>query len=176
MRISDWSSDLCSSDLQVGEHRKQHETAHERDGVVEAQRLQPRIARLGPGDAAMAIDARRSDIFGLAEQFLAAIGANDVAEDSPEIADIGILRNLDWWAHGRLCCTCEGAGSRAVLAHSYAQARLLSPMSCLPPPPGRPPARPACSSTSRSAPMRRRRSRARRRITCSPTCERKPGA
>src|SRR3546814_3801520 len=95
MRISDWSSDLCSSDLQVGEHRKQHETAHERDGVVEAQRLQPRIARLGPGDAAMAIDARRSDIFGLAEQFLAAIGANDVAEDSPEIADIGILRNLD---------------------------------------------------------------------------------
>src|SRR3546814_6621846 len=112
----------------------------------------------------MAIDARRSDIFGLAEQFLAAIGANDVAEDSPEIADIGILRNLDWWAHGRLCCTCEGAGSRAVLAHSYAPARLLSPMSCLPPPPGRPPARPACSSTSRSAPMRRRRSRARRRI------------
>src|SRR3546814_3499771 len=115
----------------------------------------------------MAIDARRSDIFGLAEQFLAAIGANDVAEDSPEIADFGILRNLDWWAHGRLCCTCEGAGSRAVLAHSYAPARLLSPMSCLPPPPGRPPARPACSSTSRSAPMRRRRSRARRRITCS---------
>src|SRR3546814_4526852 len=109
----------------------------------------------------MAIDARRSDIFGLAEQFLAAIGANDVAEDSPEIADIGILRNLDWWAHGRLCCTCEGVGSRAVLAHSYAPARLLSPMSCLPPPPGRPPARPACSSTSRSAPMRRRRSRAR---------------
>src|SRR3546814_12913163 len=69
---------------QVGEHRKQHETAHERDGVVEAQRLQPRIARLGPGDAAMAIDARRSDIFGLAEQFLAAIGANDVAERSEE--------------------------------------------------------------------------------------------
>src|SRR3546814_18500651 len=127
MRMSDWSSDVCSADLpvvgQVGEHRKQHETAHERDGVVEAQRLQTRIARLGPGDAAMAIDARRSDIFGLAEQFLAAIGANDVAEDSPEIADIGILRNLDWWAHGRLCCTCEGAGSREVMAHRYENRR-----------------------------------------------------
>src|SRR3546814_4165682 len=88
MRMSDWSSDVCSADLpvvgQVGEHRKQHETAHERDGVVEAQRLQTRIARLGPGDAAMAIDARRSDIFGRAEQFLAAIGANDVAERSEE--------------------------------------------------------------------------------------------
>src|SRR3546814_18366168 len=94
MRISDWSSDLCSSDLQVGEHRKQHETAHERDGVVEAQRLQPRTARLGPGDAAMAIDARRSDIFGLAEQFLAALGANAVAKESPAAAGLGIPRNV----------------------------------------------------------------------------------
>src|SRR3546814_14228809 len=87
MRMSDWSSDVCSADLpvlgQVGEHRKQHETAHERDGVVEAQRLQPRIARLGPGDAAMAIDARRSDLFGLAEQFLAAIGPTDQTGRAP---------------------------------------------------------------------------------------------
>jgi len=86
---------------QIGEHRKQHEAAHEGDGIVEAQRLQPRIDRLGARDAAMPVDARRPDIFGLPEQLLAAIGANDVAEDSPEIADVGILRDLDWWAHGR---------------------------------------------------------------------------
>jgi len=43
---------------QIGEHRKQHETAHEGDGIVEAQRLQPRIDRLGARDAAMPVDAR----------------------------------------------------------------------------------------------------------------------
>ena len=85
---------------EIREHRKQHEAAHKGDRVVEAERIEPRIDRLGPRDPAMPVDARRADIFGLAEQFVAAIGANDVAEDPPQIADVGILRDLDRWAHG----------------------------------------------------------------------------
>ena len=96
---------------QIGEHRKQHEPAHERDGIVETQRIKPRIDRLGPRDAAVPVDARRADIFGLPEQFVAAIGANDVAENPPQIADVGILRDLDRRAHAPDCCTCEGAAS-----------------------------------------------------------------
>ena len=96
---------------QVREHREEHETAHEGDRVVEAQRVEPRIDRLGPGNPAVPVDARRADIFGLPEQLLAAIGADDVAENPPEIADVGILRDLDRRSHGRLCCTCEGAAS-----------------------------------------------------------------
>ena len=96
---------------EIGEHRKQHEPAHERDRVIEAQRIEPRIDRLGPRDAAVPVDARRTDIFGLPEQFVAAIGADDIAQDPPQIADVGILRDLDRRPHGRLCCTCEGAAS-----------------------------------------------------------------
>ncbi len=95
----------------VGEHRKQHEAAHESNRVVEAQRIEPRVDRLGPRDAAMPIDTRRADIFGLTEQFVAAISANDVAEDPPQIADVRVLRDLDRRAHAPDCCTCEGAAS-----------------------------------------------------------------
>jgi CheY-like chemotaxis protein len=68
-------------------------------------------AETGITDAARAVDRGGPDIFGLAEQFVPAIGADDVAENPPEIADVGILRDLDRRAHGRLCCTCEGAAS-----------------------------------------------------------------
>ena len=96
---------------QVREHREEHEAAHEGDGIVKAQRIEPRVDRLGPRDAAVPVDARRSDIFGLPEQLFAAIGADDVAEDSPEIANVGILRDLDRWAHEPACCTAADATS-----------------------------------------------------------------
>src|SRR3546814_1004754 len=55
MRISDWSSDVCSSDL-------------------------PRP-----------VDRGGADIFGLLVDLLPTIGADDVAQQPAEIADVGIL-------------------------------------------------------------------------------------
>ena len=72
-------------------HRRLAGRDHVRLRVVEAQRIEPRIDRLGPRNPAMPVDARRADIFGLAEQLLAAISADDIAQDPAEIADVGVL-------------------------------------------------------------------------------------
>jgi len=76
---------------EVREHRKQHESARERQRLVEAQRIEPAvdIAR----HAAMTIDRGRTDIFDPPIQRLAPQFADDVAQDAPKKADIGILRD-----------------------------------------------------------------------------------
>ncbi len=73
---------------QIGEHREQAEPAHEGKGIVEAQLLQPKIRRRL---AAMPLDAGRANTFGVFEQILAAMFADDIAQQLAEIADIGVL-------------------------------------------------------------------------------------
>ena len=77
----------------VGEHRKQHEAADEREGIVEAERIQPAIDGGRAGDAAVAIDRGRANVFDALEQRIAAVCANDVAQQPAEIADVRILRD-----------------------------------------------------------------------------------
>src|SRR3546814_7014038 len=96
MRISDWSSDVCSSDLpdhlgardallvqnverrgkagpvlrsarmpilgQVGEHRKQHEAAHEGKRVDQRQPVQPGVDGVRPADPPMRSEEHTSEL------------------------------------------------------------------------------------------------------------------
>jgi hypothetical protein len=87
---------------EVGEHREQHEAADEGEGVVEAERVEPRIDRIGIDDAARAVDRIGSDIFDPPEQLLAAIGPDHVAEQAAEEADVGILGDGRGAGHGRM--------------------------------------------------------------------------
>src|SRR3546814_2119750 len=50
MRISDWSSDVCSSDLVFGEARQRHELLHLLDAAVFGRRAQEtQLARTAVG-------------------------------------------------------------------------------------------------------------------------------
>ena len=73
----------------VGQQRKQHEATDKGNGIVKIQRLEPGVDLAA--DAAVAINARRADIFGLPEQLFTAIGANDIAQHPAKKADIRIL-------------------------------------------------------------------------------------
>jgi hypothetical protein len=86
---------------EVGEHREEHEAADEIERLVEAQPIEPRIDRAGARDAAVAVDRSGADIFDALEQLLAAIGADHVAEQLAEEADVGILADR-WTRHGML--------------------------------------------------------------------------
>ena len=81
---------------QIGEHREQHEAAHEGERVVEPQRVEPGIDAVRLRDAAMPIDRGGADIFDPPEQLVAPISADHVAEQAAEEADVGVLR--DWGA------------------------------------------------------------------------------
>ncbi len=65
---------------QIGEHREQHEAAHEIERLVEAQRLEPGIDRAGIGEPAVAIDRGRADRLGPFIKRVAAIAADHVAQ------------------------------------------------------------------------------------------------
>src|SRR3546814_12233148 len=54
MRISDWSSDVCSSDLQQGEAGKQCRSDQRQDDGSDCR------PPIGPADACAAIDVRRN--------------------------------------------------------------------------------------------------------------------
>jgi hypothetical protein len=49
------------------------------------------------------------------------MGTNDVAEDPPQMADAGILRDLDRRAHAPFAAPAKAEGGQA--AHSYAFVR-----------------------------------------------------
>ena len=85
---------------EIGEHREQHEPAHEIERLVERQPVEPEID-LAP-HAAMPIDRRRADIFGAPEQLVAAIGADHVAEQLAEKADVGIVGDRGKLGHGAM--------------------------------------------------------------------------
>ena len=76
---------------EIGEHREEHEAAHEGERVVEAERVEAGIDRVRRDHAAMPVDRGRADIFDPPEQRVAAIGADDVAEQLAEEADVRIL-------------------------------------------------------------------------------------
>ena len=84
---------------EVGEHREQHEAAHEGERVVEGERVEPGVDRIRTGDAARAVDRDRADIFDAAEQRVAAIGADHVPQQLAEEADVGILRDGEAGGH-----------------------------------------------------------------------------
>lgn len=79
---------------------------HEIDHLIEVQRLQPRIGRVHTFDAAMAIDTRRADIFGLPEKLFAAIRSNDAPQNGAQISDVGVLRDRHAICHAPIVrCT-----------------------------------------------------------------------
>ncbi len=84
---------------EVGEHREQHEAAHEGERVVEGERVETGVDRVRSRDAARAIDRDRADIFYAAEQRVAAIGADHVPQQLAEKADVGILRDGEVGGH-----------------------------------------------------------------------------
>ena len=77
----------------IGEHREQHEAAHEIERFIERQRIEPLIDRVGPGDAAMPVHRRRTDIFGPPVQRVAAQFTDHIAKDATKEADVGVLRD-----------------------------------------------------------------------------------
>ena len=101
---------------QIGEHRKQHEAAREIQRIIEAERIQPGVGKVRAVKPSRAIDRGGADIFGLLIEFFPAIGANDVTQQPPEIADIGILRDR---RGGLLCVALHGR--YAALRHGSRQ-------------------------------------------------------
>ena len=85
---------------QIGEQRKQHESAHKGQRFIERQGIQTGIYRIRIGETAVAIDAGRPDIFGASVQLLAAIRTNDIAEQFAEIFDVRILADGEGFCHG----------------------------------------------------------------------------
>ena len=79
-----WRSARLSILGKVREHGEQHEPADEGQGLVQAERLEPAIDRGGPRDPAEAIDRRGPDVLDALEQRVAAVGADDVAEQLSE--------------------------------------------------------------------------------------------
>jgi hypothetical protein len=77
----------------IGEHREQHEAAHEIERLVEAEAVEPGIDRVRPRNAAMPVDRCRPDILDPPKQRLAAIGADHVAEHLAQEADVCIVRD-----------------------------------------------------------------------------------
>jgi hypothetical protein len=80
----------------VCEHGKQHEPADEGQGLVQAERLEAAIDSGSRRDPAEAIDRRGPDALDTLEQRVTAVGADDVAEQLPEVADVGVLRDRCW--------------------------------------------------------------------------------
>jgi len=78
---------------QVREHGEQHEPANEGQRVVQAERVESPIDRGGPRDPAVAIDRAAADVFDALEQGVAAVRADDVAEQFSQIADVRVLRD-----------------------------------------------------------------------------------
>ncbi len=76
---------------EIGEHREKHEAADEIERLVLGQRAEPGIDGLVGDDSAVAVDGRGPDIFDPPEQSVAAEAADDVAEDSAEETDVGVL-------------------------------------------------------------------------------------
>ena len=75
--------------------------AHERERVVEAERVEPLPRRALAGHAAIAVDRACADAFDALEQGCAAVGTDDIAEQAAEIADVRVLGNRSrWFFHG----------------------------------------------------------------------------
>ena len=77
---------------QIGQHREQHETAHEGQRVIEAQRLQ-RFFHVAAGNAAMPVHRSCTDGFDAVEQRLPAIGADHITQQPAQVANVGVLRD-----------------------------------------------------------------------------------
>ena len=86
---------------QIGEHRKQHEAAREIERLVKRQPIEAGIDGVRPGAPARAIDRGRSDIFDPPEQCIAAIGADDIAQQRAEKTDVGIVGDRGKLSHAR---------------------------------------------------------------------------
>ncbi|KAI1692061.1 hypothetical protein DdX_21455 [Ditylenchus destructor] len=99
---------------QVGEHREQHEAAHENRAVVEVQAAEARIDAVRAGDAAMPVDRCRSDIFDSPDNASPPIGADHVAKDAAQIADVGLFV-IGGALAMRACCTAAWPASTGSL-------------------------------------------------------------
>jgi hypothetical protein len=107
---------------EVGEQREQHEAAHEGERVVEAERVEAGIDRVRRDHAAMPVDRGRSDIFDPAEQCVAAISADDVAEQLAEEPYVRILLDRGLLHRRRGLPPASGAIDRIVVAIEFARA------------------------------------------------------
>ena len=115
---------------EVGEHRKEHEAAHEGERVVEAQRRQRRLDCFLVGLAARLVDGGGANALDPLEQILAAMIADDVAEDPSEIADVGILGDRRVRGHGpMLHRTTSAVNEEAIHPSVRAAPRLEHPHS-----------------------------------------------
>ncbi len=100
---------------QIGEHREQHEGAHECERVVGVQRFEPATGGGGVGDAAIPIHGARADALDLLEQPVAAVSADDIAQQFAEITDVGVLGDRP----GRRCVRRCGGGIHAIGLHDF---------------------------------------------------------
>src|SRR3546814_3834028 len=62
--------------------------------VVQRQPVQPGVDGVRPADPPMAVNRCAADIFRAVEQLFAAIGADDVAEQPPQITDVLVLAEM----------------------------------------------------------------------------------
>ncbi len=81
---------------EVRQHGKQHEAAHERDGLVERQSLQPRRQTAWISDAPIAIHGCGADGFDPLEHGFPAKGADHAAQQPAEESHVGVLRYGTW--------------------------------------------------------------------------------
>src|SRR3546814_11956429 len=110
MRISDWSSDVCSSDLAVGSGQQFLDDRH---GVVRVQdgklRLQPRLARL----FAQQLDAQRVK-----------------RADVQALGQLAVDQRLDALVHLSRCLFGEGQDRKSVV-WGQSVSRRLDPGGCI---------------------------------------------
>jgi hypothetical protein len=111
---------------QIGEERKEHEATDKGDGIVKVECLQPGVDR--PPYTAMPVHAGRADIFGLAEQLLTAISADDIAQHLSKEADIRVLLNRlgRCTVHGPQDCCCAAMPSSDIAMQEDQPRRLAS--------------------------------------------------
>jgi hypothetical protein len=76
---------------EIGEHREQHEATHEGQRVVGVEGLETSVHGAGICNAAMPIHRAGSDVLDALKQRLTPIGANHIAEELAEIANIRVL-------------------------------------------------------------------------------------
>ena len=85
---------------QIGEHREEHEAAHEVDRFVQVEPFELEVDRRAVAAVAVPLDRGAANRLRRLEQRLAAIVADHVAEQRAEIADVGVVRDRGKTGHG----------------------------------------------------------------------------
>src|SRR3546814_5299639 len=87
--------------------------------VVQRQPVQPGVDGVRPADPPMAVNRCAADIFRAVEQLFAAIGADDVAEQPPQITDVLVLAEmLRPGVYHRLLECCVATASDPLADHA----------------------------------------------------------